>query len=120
MGLRSEKCRDEHGVWDIGGGGLHFGEQLEDAAKRELMEEYSVEPLEMSYMGFREVHREDRGQDKTHWIAFDYKILVDPNKVQNGEPDKHLEVRWFDVHKLPKLTHSQLPYFLKKYRDKLF
>lgn len=28
---RNHNCRDEHGCWDFGGGGLKHGETLEDA-----------------------------------------------------------------------------------------
>lgn len=30
MAKRSANARDEHGKWDIGGGGLEFGEKVED------------------------------------------------------------------------------------------
>lgn len=120
MNQRSEKTRDEHGVWDIGGGSIHHGEYLEDAVKRELLEEYMTEPLEMEQLGYREVHRSLDSGEKTHWIAFDYKVLVDPDKVENGEPDKHIEVKWFKMGELPKPLHSQLPFFLDKYKSSLF
>ena len=33
MHKRSSKCRDEHGAWDIGGGGVEFGVPIEENLK---------------------------------------------------------------------------------------
>jgi ADP-ribose pyrophosphatase YjhB (NUDIX family) len=40
---RSHKCRDEQGMWDCGGGSMRFGETFEEAARREIKEEYCCE-----------------------------------------------------------------------------
>jgi hypothetical protein len=61
------------------------------------------------------VHRKNRGL-KTHWVALDFRVLVDRNKVKNGEPHKFDEICWFKINKLPKKLHSQVPLSLKKYR----
>ena len=87
LAQRSSECRDESGLWDIGGGGLDFGEKVEDALKREVREEYCAEVLECSFLGFRDAHR--RHEDMpTDWIALDYLVRVDPIQVKNGEPNK--------------------------------
>ena len=40
VGLRTDKCRDEHFTWEpLGGGGLKFGETIEEAIVREVLEE---------------------------------------------------------------------------------
>lgn len=36
---RSENCRDEHHTWDPGGGGLEFGDTVENTLKKEISEE---------------------------------------------------------------------------------
>lgn len=117
MNLRSENCRDEYNRWDIGGGGLKYGEKLSDAVARELAEEYKAEALEIEPLGFREVIKTRRNGDTSHWIAFDFKVLVDPDKVENGEPHKHTEIKWFAMDELPDPLHSQLPTFLEKYKE---
>ena len=115
---RGEKARDENGKWDIGGGALEFGEKVEDTLKREIKEEYGTDILSSEFLGFRDVHREKDGKP-THWIALDFKVLVDTGKVKNGEPHKFDDFGWFTLDELPSPLHSQLPAFFEKYNDKL-
>ncbi|MFA6095107.1 MAG: NUDIX domain-containing protein [Candidatus Paceibacterota bacterium] len=118
MQKRGSNCRDEQGRWDIGGGGLEFGDTVENTLKKEIAEEYGTDVLDSEFLGFRDVHREYNGE-KTHWIALDYKVLIDREKVKNGEPHKFDEIRWFASDSLPTPLHSQLPAFLQKFADKL-
>jgi len=118
MQKRGKNCRDEHGRWDIGGGGVEFGVPIEENLKNEIKEEYSTEVLGYDFLGFRDVHRENNGK-KTHWIALDFKVLVNPDMVKNGEPHKFDEVKWFTLNTLPSPIHSQLGNFLKDYNKKL-
>jgi 8-oxo-dGTP diphosphatase len=118
MAKRSHNSRDEHGRWDIGGGGLEFGETVEQTLMQEISQEYGTDVLGFEFLGYRDVHREHEGM-KTHWIALDFKVLVDPAKVKNGEPHKFDEVRWFTLDTLPRELHSQLPNFFELYRHKL-
>ena len=115
---RSVNCRDEHGKWDTGGGGLEFGETVEDTLKKEIAEEYLTDVLDYEFLGFRDVHRERDGIN-THWIALDFKVLVDREKAGNGEPHKFDEVEWFKISSLPEPLHSQLPCLFEKYKDSL-
>ena len=115
---RGEKCRDEQGRWDCGGGGVEFGEKVEDVLRREIKEEFCCDILNSQFMGFRDVHREVNGKP-THWVALDYKVQVDPNAVKNGEPHKIDEIGWFSLDALPEPLHSQVPFFLEKYKQQL-
>lgn len=120
MAKRSEKCRDEHNVWDIGGGALEFGEKIEERLRKEILEEYSADVLNFEFLGFDDVHRLHNGKE-THWVSFLYKVLVDREKVKIGEPQKFSDLRWFTLETLPKEKelHSALPNFFKKYKSKL-
>ena len=118
MAKRSQNARDEKGRWDIGGGGLEFGETVEETLKKEIKEEYGTEALKYEFLGFRDVHRNHEGHP-THWIALDFKVLVDKTHVRNAEPHKFDEVEWFNLNSLPKPLHSQLPEFIERYRNKL-
>lgn len=118
LNKRSTNCRDEHGMWDPGGGGLEFGDTIEDTLRKEIKEEYCTDVLEHEFLGYRDVHREHEGK-KTHWIALDFKVLVERDKVRNGEPDKFDAVEWFTLSKLPSPLHSQFPNFLNLYKHRL-
>jgi len=118
MAKRSQNARDEQGRWDIGAGGLEFGDTVENTLRKEIKEEYSTDVLDFEFLGYRDVHREHEGMP-THWIALDFKVLVDPAKVAIGEPHKFDSIGWFTKETIPAEIHSQLPTFLEKYKDKL-
>ncbi len=118
MNKRGVNSRDEQGRWDIGGGGVEFGVTIKENLRNEIKEEYCTDILDSEFLGFRDVHRENGGK-KTHWIALDFKVLVDRAKVKNGEPHKFDDIGWFTLDTLPSPVHSQLLNFLKLYKKKL-
>jgi 8-oxo-dGTP diphosphatase len=118
MNKRNANSRDEQGKWDIGGGGVEFGVSVDKTLKNEIKEEYCTDILDFEFLGYRDVHRENAGI-KTHWIALDFKVLIDRTKAKNGEPHKFDEVKWFTLDTLPSPIHSQFPTFLKNYEKKL-
>lgn len=118
LNKRSVNCRDEHGRWDPGGGGVEFGATVEDTINREIREEYCTRVKELEFLGYRDMHRKLNGK-KTHWVALDFKVLVDREKVRNGEPHKFDDIGWFTLETLPHPLHSQIPFFLEKYKDQL-
>ena len=118
LNKRSINCRDEHGTWDPGGGGIEFGDSIENSLRKEIKEEYSTDVVEYEFLGFRDVHREHNGK-KNHWIALDFKVLIDRDKVANGEPHKFDAVEWFTLNNLPTPLHSQFPNFLELHKIKL-
>lgn len=109
---RSKNCRDEQGRWDVGGGAVEFGETLEEALHRELFEEFGVKPLEFEKTRVGTALREHEGQP-THWVYINYKVLVDPKKIINGEPHKIDEMGWFTKDTLPQPLHSMFPIALE-------
>lgn len=119
MAKRSANARDEQGTWDIGGGGVEFGSTIENTLRQEIAEEYCTDVLEYEFLGFRDVHRELNGQP-THWIALDFKVKVEPNKVRIGEPHKFDEIGWFTFDTVPENVHSTVPIIFNSYKDKLY
>ncbi len=109
---RGPNARDEQGRWDVGGGAIEFGETIEDAVKREIMEELLTKPLEVEFLTVYEALREFNGQP-THWVTIMHAVKVDPEKVSIGEPHKISEIAWFTSNELPSPLHSQ---FHKSYK----
>lgn len=118
MAKRSQNARDEQGRWDIGGGSMEFGQTVEETLRKEIGEEYCTNVQSYEFLGYRDVHRAHNGQP-THWIALDFKVIVDRDKVQNGEPHKFDDIGWFTLDTIPENSHSQFPEFLRLYSDKL-
>ena len=118
MHKRSEQCRDEHGTWDFGGGGLKFGEYIEDGLLREIHEEFGVAPVKHTFLGFRQIHRTHEGKP-THWINFYYLAELNRPDVINNEPHKHDELRWVTLDNMPQPLHSALMATVEEFRDKL-
>lgn len=116
---RSAQARDEHGTWEEGGGGLKFGEKIEEALHREIREEYCATPIAVEFLGYRDILREQKGA-KTHWIMFDFKVHVDPVQVQIGEPHKCDELQWVTLEGIENFSeplHPQFKLSFNKYRN---
>lgn len=118
LNKRSKNCRDEHGTWDFGGGGLDFGDSVENTLMKELLEEYCIESLSLEFLGYMDMFREINGV-KTHWICLQFIVEVDRNKVKNGEPHKFDELGWFRLDNLPSPAHSSQKIIFEKFKDKL-
>jgi len=118
LAKRGANARDENGKWDTGGGALEFNDTVEQTLKQEIAQEYCTDVIDFEFLGYRDVHRENQGR-KTHWIALDFKVLVNPDKVKIGEPHKFDDIGWFTLDNMPENLHSQLPIALRLYNNKL-
>ena len=119
LSKRSDNCRDEQGTWDCGGGGIELGDTAEKTVADEISQEYCAQAQEIEFLGYRDVFRTNANGEETHWVALDFKVLIDPSTVANGEPHKFEELVWFRLDALPSPLHSQLPYTIEKYRERL-
>lgn len=104
---RSAQCRDEQGRWDNGGGSLEFGEEPEDAVRREVHEEYCVDAQKIDFLTVTNVLRKN-GDADTHWIALIFAVKVNPAQVQLGESEKMDDLGWFRKTDFPQPLHSQV------------
>lgn len=102
---RSQQCRDEQGTWDCGGGAVEFGESFEEAAVREIREEYHCAPLKLTFCGVNNVLR-THNHTKTHWVCLVFAAHINPKDVSIGDPQKIEELQWFDIHHFPTPLHS--------------
>ena len=116
---RSKACRDEQGRWDCGGGSMEFGEaSFEEVVRREVREEYCVEPLEVVHVATTNVIRKHEGTP-THWIALVYAVLIPEGAGAIGEPHKAEELGWFAHDQLPDPLHSCFPSHFALVKDRI-
>jgi 8-oxo-dGTP diphosphatase len=99
---RGKDCARGTGQWDWGGGKLEFGEGFDMAARREIFEEYGCRSILMKQMPpLSNTYSFDDGVER-HWCCIPYVVLVSPAEVKLMEPDKMMELAWFqDLDDLP-------------------
>jgi len=107
------------GMWAIPGGFVGLNEPLDDAAKRELLEETGVKDvyLEQLYT----FGRPDR-DPRTRVITIAYYALITSDNVKLEASTDAADVNWFSVENVPKLAfdHNEiLDYAMQRIRNKI-
>lgn len=98
---RTDKCQGGmDGLWSRPGGTVEFGETVEQAIKREIMEELNID---IELFGPKRYYNDIREEDgiKKHWVACGCFARITGGKLKNMEPEKHDKIEWFDLHNLP-------------------
>lgn len=94
------KRRGAHGpgTWSFPGGHLEFGEELEDAVRRETLEEAGIKIKNLRFAAVtNDIHETERKHYITVFFACDY----DSGQVNVMEPETCEEWRWAEWTKLP-------------------
>ncbi len=104
--------------WALPGGFVRIDESLEEAAKRELVEETGVKDvyLEQLYT-FGDVKRDPRGRV----ITVAYMALINSKEITLSASTDAKETSWFPIKKIPPLAFDHkkiLTYALKRLRWK--
>ncbi|OPY26210.1 MAG: ADP-ribose pyrophosphatase [Methanocella sp. PtaU1.Bin125] len=95
MLLRSDACRNNRGLWTIPGGMVEVSEGLEDAVRREVMEETGLRVLSVAFLSVS-----DRVFDGEHWVSILYRCETE-GEPANTEPEKHRQIAWRGLDDLP-------------------
>ncbi len=111
LGKRGGAARDNHGIWEFGGGGLEFGETLEEGIKREFREEFGTEPFNVKQIHVREFIETD-----SHVLGVFFSAQIDRAQVRIAEPAVYDEIGWFTLDTIPSPLmagdHEWLEYYL--------
>jgi 8-oxo-dGTP diphosphatase len=112
----SEKASSElHGesTWTMPGGKIHFGERIQEAAKRELKEETGLiaDKLKVVSVG-NEIVKD------AHFVTIGFLCDNFEGEPKTMEPDEIVEWKWFPLDKLPNPIFPPTLKLLKNYIDK--
>jgi 8-oxo-dGTP diphosphatase len=89
------------GMWAIPGGFVEMDESLEDAARRELMEETGVHVMRLEQLhAFGDPARDPRGRT----ISVAYLARVSAGRVKLRAADDAKEASWHPLEQLPPLA----------------
>lgn len=116
--LLLRRCDNQNfgaGLYSFIGGKVEQGERALAAIKREVMEEVGLDIKESS---FELIHTINRKGTENSFIALCFKANISamPSPF-NREPDKHNDLSFFNIHKIPKNTipaHAQAIDCIKK------
>jgi 8-oxo-dGTP diphosphatase len=95
------------GMWAIPGGFVEMDESLEEAARRELLEETGVRTKHLEQLHtFGDPGRDPRGRT----ISVVYLARVNPRQIKPKAADDAAEVGWYRLDELPPLAfdHEQI------------
>lgn len=89
--------------WDnkyiIPGGHVEYGEKLEDALKREILEETGIEIHSIKPIGLKECFYSNKYYNNRHFIFMDYICRTETTKViLNDEAEEFAWVSLSDLH----------------------
>lgn len=99
LAKRGGEARNERYKWEFPGGGVEFGEQLEDALAREVMEEYGFE-IEVETL--LDVVNHIIPDEKQHWISPTFLCRFKSGTPQIREPLKCEGIGWFYIDQIPR------------------
>lgn len=96
--LGKRKGAHGEGSWGLPGGHLEYKESLEACALRELLEETGLKGSTATVAGVSN----DIFQNQKHYVTVFMRVEKVIGEVQNCEPEKCEEWKWFSMDELPK------------------
>jgi len=100
--------------WTRPGGRVEEGESIEDALKREIHEEAGID---VKIERLLEVQNfSDKG---LFWTAYSFLATYVSGEARNMEPEKHDEMRWFNINAIPDNTKDYVRESIRTYIESL-
>ncbi len=98
--LARERLEDGKEWWIVPGGKVEFGETIEAAARRELLEETGIKPKKLKFLCFKEALFPEYNY---HTVIFFFETRTRRTKVGEDEEGKVIEAKWFTRSEIRKL-----------------
>jgi len=98
LSQRGPLAKNERGTWEFPGGGVEFGERLEDAILREFREEYDMVIALTELLAVDDHILPEEGQ---HWVSPTYLAMHISGDPCIMEPGKCTAIGWFTLDSLP-------------------
>lgn len=109
------------GMYDLPGGGIEFNEKIEDALKREFIEETGITVSSYSFLGYNEYfcdYTNDSGElRRLHHIGLYYEVAATFENIKSdSDGQDSLGAEFIDIKELDKI---QIAPIAKKMIDKV-
>lgn len=99
--LARERLEGGRKWWIIPGGKVEFGERIEDAAKREILEETGIKAKKLKFLCFKEALFPEYNY---HTVIFFYSTETQKSKLGKDIEGKVIEANWFSKKEAKKLN----------------
>ncbi len=121
LSQRGKDTRNEHGAWEFPGGGVEFGDTLEETLKREMREEYGIE---ISVGELLDVCNHIIPKEHQHWVSPTYICTIKKGTPVICEPEKCSAIGWFNLEEIKHMNLSLISNFnfknfLKRFQNKI-
>ena len=105
--------RTDNGMWCVPGGAIELGETLEEALRREVKEETSLDIFNPRLFDVRaNVHMVYPNQDEVYYTDVVYLITEYDGELKPDAESR--ELRWVPINELPEIMPTQV-YYVEKF-----
>lgn len=98
--LSKEKLEGGREYWIVPGGKVEFGETIEDAAKREILEETGVKTKDLEFLVYKEAIFPEYNY---HTVIFFFETKTNSLDLKSDIEGKVIESKWFTKKEIKKL-----------------